>query len=162
MHTASASSVWTTESSQGMQSVYSIVGVIVGSVFVFGSRIQGLEKMTSTSVFFLGLLIFLISLAALVIGGKQIISVDPRRRLVEIQTLSRLGTKRRLIPFSQISGVSIGELGDQEGGSISYHVVLELKDGKEVALFLGAFEGAYERQTMDARRRRLNEYLQAR
>jgi hypothetical protein len=162
MHTASTTSVWTTESSQGMQAVYGVVGAIVGGAFIYGSRIQSLEQMISTAVLFLGLLILVICLATLVSGGKQVISVDPRRRLVEIQTLSRLGTKRRLIPFSQISDVSIGELGDQEGGSISYYVVLNLKDGKEVALFLGAFEGIYERQAMDARRRRLNDYLQAR
>ena len=110
----------------------------------------------------LGFLILVISLATLVIGGKRIISVDPRRRLVEIQTVSRFGTKRRLIAFSQISDVSLGELGDKEGGSISYHVVLNLKDGKEVATFVGAFEGIYERHVMDGRRHRLNEYLQAR
>jgi hypothetical protein len=101
-----------------------------------------------------------ISLATLVIGGKQVISVDPSRRIVEIKTCSRLGTKTRLIPFSLISNVSIGELGDQEGGSISYYVVAKLKTGKEIALFLGAFDGRYERHMADARRRRLDEYIQ--
>ena len=161
MHTASTSSVWITESSRGMQAAYGVIGAIVGGAFVFGSRIQSLGQPTSTAALLLGLLILVISLATLVIGGKQIISVDPRRRLVEIQTVSRFGTKRRLIAFSQISDVSLGELGDKEGGSISYHVVLNLKDGKEVALFVGAFEGTYERHVMDGHRRRLNEYLQA-
>jgi len=159
MHTASTSSVWITESSQGMQAAYGVVGAIVGGAFIFGSRIQSLEQTTSTAALFLGLLILVISLATLIIGGKQIISVDPRRRLVEIQTVSRFGTKRRLIAFSQISDVSLGELGDKEGGSISYHVVLNLKDGKEVALFVGAFEGTYDQQMMEARCHRLNEYL---
>jgi hypothetical protein len=162
MHTTSTSSVWITESSQGVQTLYGIVGVIVGGVFILGSRIQGLEKMTSNSALLLGLIIFVISLAVLVIGGKQIILVDPRRKLVELQTISRLGTKKRLIPFSQISDVSIAELGDQEGGSISFHVVLKLKDRKEVALFLGAFEGSYDKQMMEAHCHRLNEYLQGR
>lgn len=162
MHIASATTVWTTESSRGMQTAYGIVGVIAGFAFLYGSRIQALEQTTSTAVLFLGLLILLISLATLIIGGKQVISVDPRKRHVEIQTRSRLGTRTRLIPFSHISDVYLGELGDKEGGSVSYHVVLKLKDGKEVALFLGAFEGAYDRHAMDARCHRLNEYLQAR
>jgi len=161
MHAASTPSVWITESSQGVQAARGVVGAIVGSAFIFGSRIQSLEHTASTAILFLGLLIFVISLATLVIGGKQIISVDPRRRLVEIQAISRFGTKRCLIAFSQISDVSLGELGDKEGGSISYHVVLNLKDGKEVALFVGAFEGTYERHVMDSRRRRLSEYIQA-
>jgi hypothetical protein len=162
MDMASTSSVWITESSQGMQAAFGVVGAMVGGAFIFGSRIQSLEQTTSTSTLFLGFLILVISLATLVIGGKQIVSVDPRRRLVEIQTISRFGTKRQLIAFSQISDVSLGELGDKEGGSISYHVVLNLKDGKEVAIFVGAFEGIYERNVMDGRRHRLNEYLQAR
>ena len=162
MDTTNTSSVWTMESSQRMQALYGIVGVIVGIVLIFGSRIQGLEILTSNSAFLLGLIIFVISLAALVIGGKQIILVDPRRKLVELQTLSRLGTKKRLIPFSQISDASIAELGDKEGGSISFHVVLKLKNGKEVALFLGAFEGTYNQQMMEARCHRLNEYLRCR
>ena len=162
MPAASTSSVWITESSQGMQAAFGVVGAIVGGAFIFGSRIQSLEQTTSTAVLVLGFLILVISLATLVIGGKRIISVDPRRRLVEIQTVSRFGTKRRLIAFSQISDVSLGELGDKEGGSISSHGVLNLKDGKEVAIFVGAFEGIYERHVMDGRRHRLNEYLQAR
>jgi hypothetical protein len=161
MDTANTSSVWTVESSQDMQAVYGVVGLIVGGAFIYASRIQSLERITSISVLFLGLLIFVISFATLVMGGKQVISVDPRRRLVEVQSLSRLGAKKRVIPFGQISDVFIGELGDKEGGSISYHVVLKLKNGKEVALFIGAFEGAYDRQAMEVRRRRLNDYLQA-
>jgi hypothetical protein len=145
-----------------MQAAYGVVGAIVGGASIFGSGIQSLEQTTSTAALFLGLSILMISLATLVAGGTQIISVDPRRRLVEIQTVSRFGTKRRLIAFSQISDVSLGEHGDKEGGSISYHVVLNLKDGKEVAIFVGAFEGIYERHVMDGRRHRLNEYLQAR
>jgi hypothetical protein len=42
MHTASTSSVWTSESSQGMQALYGIMGIIVGSAFIYGSRIQSL------------------------------------------------------------------------------------------------------------------------
>ena len=161
MPTASTSAVWITESIQGMQAAFGVVGAIVGGAFIFASRIQSLEQTASTAALFLGLLVLVVSLATLVIGGKQIISVDPRRRLVEIQTVSRFGTTRRLIAFSQISDVSLGELGDKEGGSISYHLVLNLKDGKEVALFVGVFEGIYERHVMDGRRHRLDEYLQA-
>jgi hypothetical protein len=55
MRTASTSSVWITESSQGMQAAYGVVGAIVGGAFIFGSRIQSLEQTTSTAALFLGL-----------------------------------------------------------------------------------------------------------
>jgi len=161
MHTVSSSSEWITESSEGLQTLYGIGGVLVGGALFFGSRIKSLEPLTSSAALILGLVILGISLATLVMGGKQVIAVDPRRKRVRLQTLSRFGTKTRVIPFSQIKDVSVGELGDKEGGSISYHVALHLKDGKDVALFVGAFEGTYDRQVMDARRRRLDEYLQA-
>ncbi len=159
MQTSSTSSVWTTENSQGMQTIYGIVGTIVGSAFVLGSRIQSLEQVARTSVLLLGILITLISLVTLIIGGKQVISVDPRRRLVALETISRFGTRTRLIPFNLIAETFVGELGDKEGGSVSYHVVLKLNDGKEVALFIGAFEGTFNRPAMEARCNRINEYL---
>jgi len=162
MHTTNSSSVWTTESSQGKQAWYGIVGVVLGGALVYGSRSQGLEQLTGTAALILGLLILGVSLATLVIGGKQVISVDPRRGLVRIETLSRFGNTSRVIPLSQVKDVSIGELGDKEGGSISYHVALHLQNGKEVALFVGAFEGVYDRKVMEARRQRLDQYLKAR
>ncbi len=96
---------------------------------------------------------------SVIIGGKQVISVDPRRRLVALETISRFGTRTRLIPFNLIAETFVGELGDKEGGSVSYHVVLKLNDGKEVALFIGAFEGTFNRPAMEARCNRINEYL---
>jgi hypothetical protein len=161
MNAASTSAVWITESSQGMQTAYGVVGAIVGVSCIFGSHIQGIDQGTSTAALLLGLLVLVVSLATLALGGKHVVSVDPRRMLVEIAFVSRFGTKTRRIPFPQISEVSLGELGDKEGGSVIYHVVLKLEDGEEIALFLGAFGGTRDRHVMDDRRRRLAAYLES-
>jgi hypothetical protein len=148
MQTDNSISVWTTESNKSGSWVYGIGGIIVGGLFLYGWHTSALEPTTS--------------MAALISGGTQVIIVDPRRRVIDIKASSRFGAKKRSIPFNHITDTSIGEVGTLEGGSIRYHVLLTLKDGSEVALFAGYFDGAYDRQAMDARRRRLDEYRQAR
>ncbi len=162
MNASHPSAVWTTESNPGTQAMWCVLGLVVGAFMVYVSRSPGLERVTSLSALLLGCLVVVVAMVTLVKGGKQVISIDPRRRLVEIQTHSRFGSQKRVIPFRQIVRVELGEHGDREGGSISYHVLLILKDGKEVALFVGAFDGIWDRQAMDTRRARLVEYLQTR
>ena len=65
------------------------------------------------------------------------------------------------IGFNEIENVSRGEPGDIEGGSISYHVLLKLRTGKEIALFVGFFAGSYDKSVMAARRQRLVHCLQS-
>ena len=61
--------------------------------------------------------------------------------------------------FSEIAEFYLDELGDQEGGSIQYFIVFKLQTGLNVSLFLGFFEGRYDKATMEARCSRLTELL---
>lgn len=79
-----------------------------------------------------------------------------------IEQSHRFGASRTVIPFDDIEETSLGELGDDEGGSISYHVLLRWRSGREVALFVGFFEYVYSRPQMEARRERLEQYLRSR
>jgi hypothetical protein len=161
--TTNTSAAWTIESSENKQAMFAVLGIVVGAALMFGSRnAHGLESFTTRSALILGLLILSISVVVLVRGGKQIITVDPPMRRILIEGISRFGTTRRLIPFSQINDVYVGELGDREGGSISYHVVVKLVDGKKVNLFIGAFEGAYDCSVMEGRCHRILENLEQR
>ena len=104
-------------------------------------------------------MILIVSVIALVTDGEQVITVDPKRRAVLIETTSRFCKKRRLIPFRDIADVSLGQIGDVEGGSISYFVQLNLKSGKDVDLFVGFYGDNYSRVEMESRCNRLLEYL---
>jgi hypothetical protein len=154
--------VWVSRQDTGQLALYGVIAVAVGLGFIMLVRqASSLSSVTSTSAFLLGLLILILGLAALVMNGEQVISVDPKRRRVLIETASRFGKKRRIISFRDIANVSLGEIGDIEGGSISYFVQLDLKNGKDVGLFVGFYGGNWSKGEMEARRQRLIEYLGA-
>ena len=152
--------IWVSRLDTVQLRLYGVMGVAVGLVFIMLVRqASSLSSVTSTSAFLLGLLILIIGLVALVMNGEQTITVDPKRRMVLIETKSRFGNKRRTIPFRDITDVSLGEIGDTEGGSISYFVKLHLRSGKDVGLFVGFYGGTWSRAEMEVRRQRLIGYL---
>ena len=157
---ASNSDSWKTESNPTQQTVLSLLGVAVGLVLSIGFRhFEGPGLTSSLAGFLLGLLILTISSAMLLKGGKQTITVDPRTRRIILEDMSRIGKKTRSLLFDEIAEFYVDELGDKEGGSIQYFVVAKLKTGKKVSLFLGFFDGRYDRDAMETRCRRLAGYL---
>jgi hypothetical protein len=151
--------IWTTESNKSSSWLYGIAGVIVGGLFIYGWRTLALEPTTGIAVLGLGLLCGLLGLATLISGTSQVITVDPGRRMIDIKTTTRFGTKKRIIPFNHIIDTAIGEVGTREGGSVRYHVKLTLKDRSECALFAGFYDDSYDHQAMESRRLRIDGYL---
>ena len=93
------------------------------------------------------------------IGAAVTVEAKPRRIVIEHK--NRFRKSAREIRFDEIADVYLGELGDREGGSISYHLVVKLKTGKEIALFKGFFDGSHSKPAMEARRQRLIQFLQS-
>jgi len=115
----------------------------------------GAEAVTRWAGFAIGLAFLGAGGAFLLLGGRQTICVDPARRAVVLRMESRLGAKEQVVPFATIARVSVGELGDDDGGSTSCFVELRLHDGATVALFLGPWEGRSDRAVALERARRV-------
>jgi hypothetical protein len=155
-----ASDVWVTESNTVRQSIASLAEVLVGLALIVGFRgFEGPGLTGSRAGFLLGVLLAVIGAGMLLFGGKQLVTVDPQSRRIILEKVGLFGRSSREVSFDEISRVYVGRLGDSEGGSIRYHVTAELRSGKEVALFLGFFEGSKSESAMDARRERLVGYL---
>lgn len=153
---AAASKPWRTESSTAKQTVASVAALVVGLALVVGFRhFEGPGITESRAGFLLGVLLLAIGAGVLLFGGRQVITVDTNARRILIEHVGRFRGSAREIHFSEISEVYVGEVGDQEGGSIRHHVVARLRSGKEIALFAGFFEGSLSRQAMEARCQRL-------
>ena len=152
---------WKIESSPGKQVALAWIIVFVGLILLIGFRNFDSSGLTNSFAgFLLGLLLLLIGIATLLMGGKRTISVDPQAHSILIKDASRFGQKERSIAFDEVGGAYVDSLGDKEGGSISYDVVLELKMGESVSLFRPAyFEGTLDRSVMESRCRRLEEYI---
>ena len=152
---------WKIESNPGKQVVLGWIVLVVGLTLAIGFRDFDSSGLTnSLAGFLLGLLLLLIGTGTLLLGGKRTVSVDPEARRVLIEDASRFGQKERSIAFDEVGEVYVDSLGDKEGGSISYDVVLKLTSGEAVSLFRPAyFEGTWNRSVMESRCRRLEEYL---
>lgn len=153
-------STWTVESDPTVQTAVGGCGLVLGlAVTVAAWRIGEGWTQTTVSAFVLGLLVLVVSAVVLIQGGKQVVSVDPAGRRIEIRSISRWSERRRVVAFDDVERAFLGQLGDREGGSVSYYVGLTLRSGDEVSLFVGAFEGTYHRPTMESRLARLQGYL---
>jgi len=153
--------LWVSQQKAGYTKLLGAATAVVGLIFILAVRqANGLSATTSSSALFLGILLLISGIAVLVINGKQTITVDPKRRLVLIETSSRFGDKRVIILFRDIVEVTLGEHGDTEGGSISYFIQLHLKSGKSANLFVGWVPEQWSRAEMEARRQRLIGYLE--
>ena len=151
---------WRTESSDAQQTAAGIGIVAVGLVLAIGFRHFGGPGFTnSLAGFLLGMLLLVIGAGVLIFGGKQVITVEPANKRVVVDKIGRIKRTRREIRFNEISELYVSSIGDREGGSERYYVGAKLKTGKDVALFLGFFEGGHSRQVMEARRNRLQELL---
>jgi hypothetical protein len=153
---------WRTESSRTKQTAASVVALVVGIVLAIGFRhFEGPGVTESRAGLLLGVMLMAVGAGMLLFGGKQVITVERKARRIVVEHAGRFRKSVKDIPFSEISEVYVGELGDREGGSIRYHIVAKLKTGKEIALFMGFFEGSHSKPAMEARCQRLSECLQS-
>jgi hypothetical protein len=155
-----SSTHWITESNDIKQTVTSVLAVTTGIALAIGfSHFEGPGLTGSLAGFLLGLLLLFVGLASLLFGGKQVITVDTKRCRIVIEGKNRFSESTKVIRFNEIADVYVGEFGDQEGGTISYHVVVKLKTGKEIRLFFAFFDGQHDKSVAESRCQRLAQCL---
>ena len=155
--------LWISESRPGMQTTASVASSVVGMVLAIGFRDFRSAGSNATAGFLLGVLLLVIGVAGLLTSGRQRVIVDPRMHHISIDDSNFLGTKSRLILFSDIVSISIGYLGKRSNYVTWYYLALKLRSGEEYPLFSPGrfFEGGSDRSTVESWRRRLEDYLVA-
>jgi hypothetical protein len=155
-----ALATWETESSAAKQNLAVLLTLVIGAALAIGfRRFEGPGFTGSTAGFLLGIVLLVVGVGMFIFGGKQVIAVEPKLKRIVVKRFGRLRTSSTEIGFNDISGLYVGESGDQEGGSVRFHVVAKLKTGKEVALFMGFFEGSHSKPAMEARCQRIEECM---
>jgi hypothetical protein len=142
---------WEINSNAGLQTIFTFVGLFAGLLLaVLGYKAGSFADKGSASALLLGIFIVLIAIVNLVINNQRSIRIEPNRRRILITDKSRFKQKQQVIIFGQIKDVYLTELGDKEGGSISYDVELKLRNGQTVSLFKAAFfDGTYNKSVME-------------
>lgn len=123
---------WITESSKLRLTAAASAGAVIGLFLVVGSAYLGDWTTSATSAFGLGLLMLAISGIALIVAPSEIVKVDGKGRKITISVKHRFGESTKQILFEEISSLDVGEFGDNDGGSVSYHVGVLLKNGKKI------------------------------
>jgi len=152
---------WTSQSNSGKQILLSVACAVVGLVLVFGFRDFRGSGTNAMAGFLLGMGLLLLGVAALLVGGKQTVVVDPRARCITIEDSNRLRTKKRSIPFGDIVDVGIGYLGSRSNYVAWYYLVLRLRSGETYSLFAPGrfFEGGSDKSIVASWKQRLEKYL---
>ncbi len=133
----------------------------LGAILMWASRDFGSRGENVLAGFLLGALLFVAGAVSLLAGGAQTVTIDPRKRVIEVADARPLGSKRALVAFQDVVGISIGYLGKKSNFVNMYYLVLHLVDGREFPLFAPGrfFEGASDRNVVEGWRARLEEYL---
>ncbi len=153
--------VWRSQSNPGKQTLLSLGCAAVGLALAIGFRDFGGSDRNAMAGFLLGLLLLVVGLAGFLASGTQTVVVDPAARLITVEDAGRFRTKRRVIPFNDILGVSIGYLGKRSNHVTWYYLVLKLRSGENYPLFAPGrlYEGGSSRPTVESWKGRIERYL---
>ena len=154
---------WVSRSRPGMQMMLAIGSTAVGLLLMVALRGFRSGDGNVLAGFLLGVLLFVVGIAAALMSGPQTVTVDPRVWRIEVVDSFLLGGRTRTILFGQIDRVAIGYLGKASNRVQTYYLVLHLVDGQEYPLFAPGrfFEGASDRGVVESWRDRLEGYLHA-
>jgi hypothetical protein len=153
--------IWESKSNSGQQTALAIGCTLVGLIFIIGLRNVNAWNSNSAAGFFLGVLLFVLGLAGLVVSGRQTVQVDPKLRQILITDTNRFGTERRTISFSDIDSIHTGFLGKRSNFVGHYYLILTLKSGEKYPLFAPGrfFKDGSDRGTVMEWKHRLESYL---
>jgi hypothetical protein len=153
--------LWTSQSNAGKQILLSAACAVVGLVLVIGFRDFRGFGANATAGFLLGILLLLVGVAGLLAAGRQTVVVDPKRRFITVEDSNRFRTKKRLIRFSDIVGISIGYLGKRSNYVTWHYLVLRLRSGEDYSLFAPGrfYKGGADKSIVASWKQRLEEYL---
>lgn len=153
--------MWVSRSRPGMQLALGIGMAIIGGVFVWLTRDFAATGGNARAGFLLGILLLLVGVASVLVTGSQTVTIDPRKRLIEVSDARPIGKKLTTIAFQQVADISVGYLGKRSNFVDTYYLVLHLTDGREYPLFAPGrfYDGTSDRSVVEGWRERLQAYL---
>lgn len=153
---------WISHSNTAKQTALAIGCGLVGVVLMIAFREFSAAGGNARAGFFIGVLLLVIAVAAL-LTGKQSVVVNPRTRSITVENSGPLGSNKRVILFSDITDIRLGYQGKRSNFVQRHFLVLMLKSGEEYSLFAPGrfYEGGSNEAVVMGWRNRLQGYLRA-
>jgi len=151
--------IWKSENNPNKQIAVSLFFTTIGLVLMALCR-NFISSGSAGEIagFFLGILVLIIGGYYLLVGGKQVVIIDPNKRSITIEDNNRFGSKTRVIEFQNIVDVRLGWNG-KKTTFYYYFLLLKLKDGKNYPLFNQYYPGSFDRTAVESWKTRLKNYL---
>lgn len=159
-----ASSVWVSHSPALKPRLAAVAVIALGGLLIgLTGHAAAAGSHDQQAAFALGLLLLAIGLGVLLTVGSQTLTVDPCQRRISVRDDGLWRRRETVVRFDEVERVAIGTLGHPGDGSRMHHLVLILRDGREVPLFAPGrfYPGAGRREVAEARRERLQALLQS-
>ena len=153
---------WTSQSNPGKQTLWALVCAVLGGLLLVAAGSSGGASGNAKAGLALGVLLLVIGIWGWLASGPQTVVIDPKTRCITVTDVNRLGSKRRVIRFDDITSVGIGYLGKRSNFVQMHYLNLHLTSGQTYALFAPGrfYEGASSRTTVEGWQYRLEQYLQ--
>ena len=148
------------ESRKAPMQVMYVAGAAVGLLLMYLARDFAWTRSNALAGFLLGCLVFGLSAVAMVLGESRRVELDEAGRRILLDVNWRWGGKRLVLPFADLTDITVGRMGDTSDGSVYYDLVVHHRDGREIHLFGGCvFEGRMDRAWIEDLRERFRAAL---
>lgn len=138
-----------------------LAGTALGAVLVLAAVDGDIQSSNELAAVILGSGIALISLAALAIMETRRIEVDLENRVIRLDIERNMGlSKYIVVPFDDITGVSLGRQGSRSSRSVFYDLVIIRRTQRDLPLMGGCvFVGRMDRIRMNSYRHQILEAI---
>ena len=154
---------WILKSSVQKQITLGLFGLVSGFVLLFLTKGVDLTKSSNSQAgFFLGIILLVLGIWALIGFKKETVTVDPVGKIIKREKLGWSGRNENEYKFAEIQKVLVGYIGKRSSGVNFYYLILKLKDGSEIAITTpGIYDQASDRDVVEGWKTRLEEYLKS-
>jgi hypothetical protein len=150
---------WKTENNAKSQSAFAIIIIIFSLTSLFAAIFWLQITTVSGAAFALFNALMLLIGVSLLLGAKEVITVDTKLRTIVLETGGLFGKRVIEVSFSDVASVSVRHDGYSDEDNIRYYVAVTPKIGQELLLFRGFYEGNRDRETVEARCERIRRLL---
>lgn len=127
-----AQDAWVLQSNTAKTSVLSMGLILVGCLFILltKDKVAGMRVWSDLmAAYYLGVLLFVLGLAALLFNENIEITVEPSAQRMLVQSRDLWASSQKIIAFKEVAGISVQKIRSKGDRANFYHLQIQLKNG---------------------------------
>ncbi len=154
-------SLWITQRDLLAQRLARALILTIGILFLYLTSNYGKASFQNNmfSAHILGWILTVLGTSSLIFSHSQTIVIDPNLKQIRIDNHNFIFAANKTILFKNIEKTSVGFIGKASNGYMRYHVVLHLKSGKRIPIFIGFYPDASNKYAVEQRAKKIEELI---